>query len=518
MPNEVELKLRLSPDRVGRLKRAEILRAHARARAHTRRLLSVYFDTPRFELQSLGGALRVRHLGRRRLQTLKLPVEEASGLQVYREIERKLVGDIPDLAAVDDEALGPRIKDHAFVTTLAPVFTTEFRRTTWPVEFDGSGIEVALDIGEIRAGERTLPICEVELELKSGQIERLPQLALALHREICVAWELDTKAARGYRLAAGEPPTPERAKPVHLSDGMAARNVFIVTARACLRQMRANEACARLGEDTEGVHQFRVGLRRLRALVGAFRRTMAPEFTGYVTRELDWLQAQFGAARDWDVFIAESLQRLRARLPGDPAVASMLRAAAVLRDEGYATMRTTLDDPRYTELLLRFELALADGSWAAPPSTEGDPLEWPAVQFAAMILDKRYRRMRKIGGKRADLPEEELHRLRIAGKKLRYVADFFRSLYPKKPTTKFIAALAEVQDQLGSLNDAIVSRQLLLALEGRIANTNDIEAARHASGLVMGWQAARIDRDLAGFQSTWRQLRDRPLFWTDDVR
>jgi CHAD domain-containing protein len=135
-----------------------------------------------------------------------------------------------------------------------------------------------------------------------------------------------------------------------------------------------------------------------------------------------------------------------------------------------------------------------------------------------MILDKRYRRFRKIGGKRADLPEEELHRLRIAGKKLRYVADFFRSLYPKKPTSKFIAALAEVQDQLGSLNDAVVSRQLLLALEGRIANANDIEAARHASGLVLGWQAARIDRDLAGFQTTWRKLRQRPPFWSDDVR
>jgi CHAD domain-containing protein len=98
------------------------------------------------------------------------------------------------------------------------------------------------------------------------------------------------------------------------------------------------------------------------------------------------------------------------------------------------------------------------------------------------------------------------------------VADFFRGLYPKKPTSKFIAALAEVQDQLGSLNDAIVSRQLLLALEGRIANTNDIEAARHASGLVLGWQAARIDRDLADFQTTWKQLRERPPFWTDAVR
>jgi CHAD domain-containing protein len=181
-------------------------------------------------------------------------------------------------------------------------------------------------------------------------------------------------------------------------------------------------------------------------------------------------------------------------------------------------MRSALDHPRYTELLLRLEMALADGSWGAPPEAGGDSLDRSIAEFARMVLDKRYRRFRKIGGKRADLPEDELHRLRIAGKKLRYVADFFRSLYPKKPTSKFIGALAEVQDQLGSLNDAVVSRQLLLSLEGRVANTNDIEAARHASGLVLGWQAARIDRDLAGFQTTWRKLRDRPPFWGDEVR
>jgi CHAD domain-containing protein len=293
---------------------------------------------------------------------------------------------------------------------------------------------------------------------------------------------------------------------------MTARTAFTATARACLKQIRANEACARLGEDTEGVHQFRVGLRRLRALVGAYGKAMAPEFSIYLAKELDWLQTQFGAARDWDVFIAESLQRLRMRLPADPAVSAMLRAAASLRDESYGVMRSTLDHPRCTELLLRLELALTDGTWGAPADAGGDLLERAIVEFARMTLDKRYKRFRKIGGKRADLPEEELHRLRIAGKKLRYVADFFRSLYPKKATSKFIGALADVQDQLGSLNDAVVSRQLLLALEGRVANANDIEAARHASGLVLGWQAARIDRDLAGFQTTWRKLRDRPPF------
>jgi len=516
MPEEVEIKLRLSPDRASRLRRSVLLHSLTRGRGRTRRLTSVYFDTPRQELKAAGAALRVRHVGQRRIQTIKLPAEAQTGLQTFREIESDIGGDVPDLTRIQGEETTAVLSDHSIGASLMPVFTTEFRRTTWPITLQESEIEIALDIGEIRAGDRQLPISEVEFELKSGNIGRLAELALALHREVPVAWEYDTKAARGYRLAMGEPPRPEKARPISLAHDMTGRAAFVVVAQSCLQQIRANEGCARLGEDSEGVHQLRVGLRRLRALVGAYRNSMAVEFGNYLARELDWLQTQFGGARDWDVFIAESLQRLRARLPADPAVSAMLRAAAALREESYATMRATLDEPRYTELLLRFQLALIDGSWSAAVDS-GESLDRPVAEFAQVVLGKRYKKLRAIGGKHADLPEEELHRLRIAGKKLRYAAEFFRGLYPKKPAAKFIGALADVQDQLGSLNDAVVSRQLLLSLEGRVANANDIEAARHASGLILGWQAARIDRDLADFESTWRKLRGRSPFWTKEA-
>src|SRR5215510_6060809 len=98
MPDEVEIKLRLSPDRVSQLKRAPLLRSLARGRGRTRQLLSVYFDTPRLDLQALGGALRIRHVGKQRIQTLKLPAEDPSGLPTYREIERPVADGVPNLA------------------------------------------------------------------------------------------------------------------------------------------------------------------------------------------------------------------------------------------------------------------------------------------------------------------------------------------------------------------------------------------------------------------------------------
>jgi inorganic triphosphatase YgiF len=511
---EVEIKLRLSPEHSGRLKRSAVLRSLTRRRGRTRPLLTVYFDTPLFELKAVGGALRIRHLGKRRIQTIKLPTNGHTGLQTRREIENEVRGDLPDLMGIPDEEVKAWFRDRDIAAALTPVFTTELKRTVWTISMQESEIEVAFDLGEVRVGERRLPISEAELELKSGTSGRLVELALMLHREVPTAWEYDTKAARGHRLALDEPPQPERASPIAINPDMSGRSAFTAIARSCLRQIRANEACARLGQDAEGVHQLRVGVRRLRALVGAYRKEIAVEFGDFLARELDWLQTQCGAARDWDVFISESLRRLHARLPGDPAVSAMLRAATMLRDESYVALRATLDDPRYTELLLRLELALTDGSWSVGAEGGTAMLDRPVAEFASRVLNKRYKKLSAIGGKHADLPEEELHRLRIAGKKLRYTAEFFRSLYPKKQATKFIQALSDVQDHLGSLNDAAVSRQLLVSLESRIANTNDIEAARHASGIILGWQAARIDRDLAEFGSIWRKLWDRAPFWT----
>jgi inorganic triphosphatase YgiF len=515
---EIEIKLRLSPEHPGRLKRSALLRSLTRGRSRTHPLSTVYFDTPRFELRAFGAALRIRHLGRHRIQTVKLPTNGQTGLQILREIENDVRGDLPDLMSIPDEDAKAWFGDRGVAAALAPVFTTELKRTVWSVSILESEIEVALDLGEVRAGERRLEVNEIELELKSGTPSRLVELALMLHREIPVTWEYDTEAARGYRLAMDEPPQPERARPIAIGPDMSGRQAFAAVAQSCLRHIRANEGCARLGEDAEGVHQLRVGVRRLRALVGAYRKEIAAEVGDFLVRELGWLQTQCGAARDWDVFIAGSLHRLQARLPGDPAVSAMLQAAAALRDESYVALRATLDDPRYTELLLRLEVVLTDGSWSAVAEDGTDKLDRPVAEFASSVLDKRYKRLRAIGGKHADLPEQELHRLRIAGKKLRYTAEFFRSLYPKKQGTKFIQALSDVQDHLGSLNDAVVSRQLLLSLESRIANTNDIEAARHASGMILGWQAARIDRDLAEFGSIWRKLRDRPPFWTKEAR
>jgi CHAD domain-containing protein len=170
--------------------------------------------------------------------------------------------------------------------------------------------------------------------------------------------------------------------------------------------------------------------------------------------------------------------------------------------------------PRYTSLLLRLELWLDGGGWTAPLLAGAPPraLAGPVDDFARETLQKRHKRMRKFGGKHAELSEADLHRLRILGKKMRYAVEFFRDLFSRKAVKRYQATLTEIQDTLGSLHDAIVSRHLIAELESRMATSAPALAPR-AVGVVLGWQAARIDADMRRFRRVWERFTDTRPFW-----
>jgi inorganic triphosphatase YgiF len=251
MHEELELKLAVTPDELKRLRRDPLIRSLAHKRASTKRLHSTYFDTPSHDLHRRGMALRVRHIGKRRVQTLKVPGKGTSGLQHYREYEAELEADTPDVARIEDETLRRLFDAEGLTGRLTPVFTTAFSRSSVPLKLEDSEVELALDSGEIAAGGQSLPICEAELELVSGASERIYELALALHKRIDFRLETRTKAARGYQLTTGLRPCSQKAKVLDLHADLTVGEAFIAAARSCLEQIRVNScasasaACAR---------------------------------------------------------------------------------------------------------------------------------------------------------------------------------------------------------------------------------------------------------------------------------
>ncbi|OZA50371.1 MAG: hypothetical protein B7X81_01400 [Hydrogenophilales bacterium 17-61-76] len=302
-PVEVELKLALPPQQATRFIK---LMARRRIPAVEQALLTRYYDTPDFALSEQGIALRVRRIGRRWLQTLKTEGERSGGLSRRAEYEVASGGRTLDWSRFPAEAQA-RVAE-ALRAQLVPVFETDFTRTSWLLVGEhGTAIEVALDIGEVRVPKRkdaaaqSQPLCEIELELKSGQPDALFALALDWAAQLD-ALPLDiSKAERGVRLAHRLAAEPVKSLPLVLDKTLSVEAGFAAVCQACLTQFQANLPGVLDADDIEYVHQARVALRRLRAALRLFRRVC--EVPPDLLQTLRALVAALGPARDWDVLI-----------------------------------------------------------------------------------------------------------------------------------------------------------------------------------------------------------------------
>jgi inorganic triphosphatase YgiF len=199
---ETELKLLLAPQDLRRLRRDPRIKALQQGRASVRRVHSVYYDTPERALLRAGLALRLRSDGARWLQTLKTEGQAAAGLHLREEWEWPLPGAALDFGLLATTPVAKLFRASRMRAALAPVFTTEFERTSLRLGFaDGSLAELCLDRGEIRSGRRASAICETEIELLAGSPVRLYELALDLLERVPLRLGQASKAERGYALA-----------------------------------------------------------------------------------------------------------------------------------------------------------------------------------------------------------------------------------------------------------------------------------------------------------------------------
>jgi len=515
MHDEIELKLAIAPKSVRLLTAAPLLQDLAIEPWRAQRLRTTYFDTADHALWQRGMALRVRRAGRHRLQTLKIPQDTGDATQTCREHEVRIRGEVPDPAALPMDDIVAALRAEGAFDRLEPLFATVVRRRRRLVRLEDAEIEIAIDTGTLTAGDVSVPICELELEVKSGPAIRLYDLALALLDVVPFRLEPRSKAARGFALVRPEPPpAPVRARPARIESEMDAAAALAALARNCLEQLRANEGVLLHGSDPEGVHQMRVALRRLRALLATFKSVLAAEPYRFLQDELRWLQRALGPAREWDVFLDDTVDRLVERLPDEPGLPALRDHARAAREAAYAAAREAVTSARYTALLLRLERWMADGGWMAAAHDGDTAAETPVGALADRVLARYDRRLRRIGKKHAEMSLTDLHNVRIRAKKLRYAVEFFRDLYAKRMPKRYARALADIQDALGGITDTIGAERLLDALDAQ-ARRDDVPPAGRAAAIVTGWEAARAEIGLARFPDVWRAYRKSKRFWDD---
>lgn len=432
---EVEMKLEVTPEAAAALRASPLLADEPECTS----LRAIYYDTPDHALGQAGFSLRIRTAADSRIQTVKASGEASVGLFVRSEWEMAVQDDTPVL----DHTTPILAKLGPICDEIAPIFEVAVERRTWIVQEGDVKIELVLDQGKIK-GARDESICEIELELKHGASADLFRFAHKLDAIAPVRIGVLSKSDRGYRL---KKPARKafKAEPITLKPKMNVTAAFQHVVQMCLRQFRLNEQILQERRSPKALHQTRVALRRLRSAFSIF----APLFEGdakaqMLRDDLRSLAAILGDARNLDVLIERA---------GSGPLHDRLQAP---RDEAYTGVEAALASPKIRTLMLDLMEWLVDGAWL-PDAETGARRSEPVSVFAQTALD-RYRRKVKKGGRRlAKADDETRHEVRKNAKKLRYASEFFTTLFDDKKSRqrykRFIAALEELQDALGALND-----------------------------------------------------------------
>ena len=512
---ETELKLAARASDLPAVRRAlETMAASSgnAPRASRTRLVSTYYDTPDQALARRGSTLRVRRARGKFVQTVKSEGIAGESNLARGEWEDRVASKTPDPRAAQTGAfLSPEI-----AAALQPVFRTEVSRLIIPLApAPATQIEAAIDRGRIRNGNDTPPepISEVELELKSGQPTALYDVALQLLQVAPLRLERRSKAERGYRLAARaqEPVKAVHAEPVALQPGMTVEAVLRRVGRACLKHLLANETAVLAG-DPEGIHQMRVAVRRLRAVLSAFGPLLPIEQRRWASNELRWFADILGESRNLDVFADELLRPARAALPDASEFERLALAAERRRRELQATVVRAVLSTHYTEALLALMRWFDGYEWCLAESVA---LQEPIEVLAPVLIDRCLKQSEKRAKNFADQSANKRHRLRIALKKLRYAAELFASLYDAGAGKQFVQRLKRLQDDLGDANDVRVARDIVesLAPPGKRSTGKRSTGIAHAGKRMLAWHKHRIEKNEPELRHHLKELLDAAPFW-----
>jgi len=512
---EIEVKLRTDPDKIAKIRRSRWWRELEPVRRQS--IHSIYFDTETRQLRDCSISLRTRSDGHAVVQTVKL-LNGASNSVARREWETLVPDPIPDPSLIIDPALP---QDFRTLTSadLQPVFDVDVKRETRRLTSNGATIDVSLDNGAVIAGETREPVHEIELELIAGELTDLFGEAQRISDAVDGRLHGRTKADLGYALNRVERRQWSRATKLHLSPDMTAGASFRLIILNSFSHLTANDDCARLNLDIEGVHQCRIALRRLRSAFKIYRPLLRRKRIEPIEQAVRWLGKILGTARDLDVLQADLIEPAVTALGEAKQLAPLMDSLQARKADAYGLVGEALASARYRHLLIDL-CALGYADDLGKPTDDGRDLDQPLIELATSALSRAHRKLLKRGNGFESLSEAERHDVRIALKRLRYALDFFGGVFDGEAKKKFVKRLARLQDDLGRMNDVAVAQAMLARLIGVASDGSEPAALpavqgqlAFAAGGILGWhrrRAAEIDLRLV---KDWNAFVRAEPFW-----
>jgi triphosphatase len=502
---EFELKFQVDAQQ-----RAAVEAAVARGRSQRNRLQARYFDTADGALAAQKLVLRVRREGKDWIQTAKAPAdgplqrhehnvdlrtERASEVPPPR-IERHEGTPVGELIAKALRAAGHEPAE----AVLVPLYTTDVRRTTREMRTGDARVELAFDRGEVRSGERSHPVCELEIELKSGSPRSTLELARRWHMRYGLWLDTVSKSARGQRLSKGdEYGEPVKAETPKLDADASGAQVFRAVLNSCLAQILPNASEVAAGSsDAEHVHQLRIGIRRLRTALREMAELAPSIDPAWEPALVDAFRA-LGRQRDREQ-LQQTMQPL-IEAAGGPPVALLLDGSSA--DSPPAPAEVVRAAPFQLVLMSLIEASLPEEEI---PGTQSEP-GTPARKPLRARLSKLHRQVVRDGRRFDALAAEEQHRVRKRLKRLRYLGEFVAPLFDHG-AKRYLKELRPAQDALGAHNDAVMA----------IAAYRDAAQRDGRAWFAVGWLAARQPASALECRDALGKIADAPAFWKRSKR
>lgn len=454
-----------------------------------------YLDTPSYSLLRAGFSLRLRQQDEAQVVTIKSLASRASGpLHDRSEWEAALPpGFAPDKVKSWPPELRQRLgkilgkggnhqwarlhpivrlsqERHKRMLTLSESAPTETSLPNHPIG------ELSIDTVQVFAPELDshtplAQFAEVEWELSDeNQRPHIQSITLTLAEGLGLAPAEESKVQRALRaITAGSTGYEVSTNGIQpqMTMAEAARQIW----RQQLMEMILLEAGCRIGKDIEYVHYMRVSTRRARAAVALFGGYFKPGAIRSHVKALRHTGRLLGAVRDRDVALL-NLGKYARNQP--PAARKELRKVALIwkneNKEARKALLAWLDSPAYQGFVADFD------TFCRTPGVGVREVNWQADQplvpaqvrhILPAVITQQYAAMRAYEAlfeEMESVPEDALHALRIEGKRLRYCLEFIKHLLGE-PGASLIANLRDIQDILGDLNDAAVSRGQLQAMQ-----------------------------------------------------
>ena len=253
--------------------------------------------------------------------------------------------------------------------------------------------------------------------------------------------------------------------------------------------IRRNEDGIKKDIDTEFLHDFRVAVRRTRSALSQIKAVFPPNVTEQFKQSFSYLGKLTNRLRDLDVYLLHQYDyrtMLPAAFKGD--IDPLFTYLQEERQKEFRKVVRGLNSEKYRRILREWEIFLQEA-----PGQRGLPknAKMPVIKLACSRIRKRYRKVIRLGKHiNEESPDHRLHELRIECKKLRYLMEFFSSLFVHRKMKGLVRQLKKLQDNLGRFQDLFIQEQ---ALQGFVAKLPCDTIPSRRTAMAIGSLIDRLD-------------------------